>query len=347
VTGQIQKRVQRGTARARWEFDGVAEIVAPRWAEAELQAVAGLLPKYARPIEATIADLLDIGGRYHRRLHQDEFGPTRAERMAALREILDHLGQLGAHLGDLPSDLRSALLENQCDFAAEPPEIDLFESYLAGQTVIEALFEAATDFGHALARTGKAAEAALVANIRATAERTLMLLQALDSPTETEVVIGSAELLSTKAGAIDPFAFVCAQLDRFRRRFETALSRLESQKGPEPRLSLSLLVSELCDLWFRETGEPVTVNPVRQGAYTGRPQSAAGRFVLAAVEALQPSPSWMKEHEAGGAHVRARILTCPPGARARAVHSAMRAYIAAQSADTLPRRGRPRRKATL
>ena len=30
-------------------------------------------------------ELRDLGGRYHRYLHQDEFGPSRAERMAALR----------------------------------------------------------------------------------------------------------------------------------------------------------------------------------------------------------------------------------------------------------------------
>jgi hypothetical protein len=81
----------------------------------------------------------------------------------------------------MPSDLRSALSENQCDFAAEPPAIDLFESYPAEQRVIELLFEAATDFGHALAGTGKAAEAALVANIRDTTKTTLLLLRALDS----------------------------------------------------------------------------------------------------------------------------------------------------------------------
>jgi hypothetical protein len=346
VSGQTQMRAHRATARARWGFDGIAEIVAPRWAQEDLEAVARLLPKCCRPIEVIVADFLDIGGHYHRYLHQDEFGPTRAERMAALREILGSLDSLLALLKDLPSDLRSALLESQSDYAAQPPAIDLFESYLGGRTVIEALSEAAMDFGRALARTGKAAEAALVANIRDTAETTLFLLRALDFATETEVVIGagSAVRLSVQAEAADPFASVIGKLDHLRCRFEAALSSLERRKGPEARLSLSLLVWQLCDLWWRETGKPVTVNPVQQGAYTGRPQSAAGRFVSAAVEALQPPPSWIKEHEAVGAQVRARSITGLPGWRAQAVHSAMRAYIAAQSGDSLPRRGRPRRK---
>ena len=127
-------------------------------------------------------------------------------------------------------------------------------------------------------------------------------------------------------------------------RFELALTRLRRRKGPEARLSLGLLVSQLCDLWRRETGQPVTANPVRLGAYEGRPQSASGRFVRAAVEALQPTAAWIAEHEAVGAHMRAAIMTRPPGDRARAVHSAMRGYVAADRGDpSVRRRGRPRR----
>src|SRR5262249_40525962 len=143
---------------------------------------------------------------------------TRAERMAALREILGSLDNLLARLKDLPSEFESALLESQCDFVREPPAIDLFDSYLGGQTVIEALSEAAMDFSRALARTGKTTVAALVANIRNTAETTLFLLRALDSTTEAEVVIGAglAVRLSVQAEAADPFASVIAKLDHLR-----------------------------------------------------------------------------------------------------------------------------------
>src|SRR5262245_8487517 len=127
MTGQTQKPIRRGTARARWGFDGIAAIVAPQWAQAKLQAAARQLPKRRRPIKAIVAELLDIGGRYHRYLHQDEFGPSRAERMAALREILEHLCRLGAYLRNLPTDLRSPLGESLCDFAAEPAETDMAE----------------------------------------------------------------------------------------------------------------------------------------------------------------------------------------------------------------------------
>jgi hypothetical protein len=330
----------------RWGFDGVAQIVAPQWAEAELQAIACLLPERLASVETIVAELLDIGGRYHRNLHQDEFGPTRAERMAALREILDRLDKLLARLGALPSGLQSALSENQCVPAAGPPGTDLLESYLADQAVIELLFETATDVSRALARTGTVAEVKLVADIRDAAEAILVLLQGLDSTTDTEVVIGagSAKLVSMKAETVDPFPVVRVQVERLHRRFEIALASLEHRKGPEPRLSLDLLVSLLCDLWWRETGKRVTANPFQQSGYTGRPQSAAGRFVLAAVEALQPPSSWIEAHAAAGAPMRVQFITRLPGWRAHAVHSAMRAYVAAQSADTPPRRGRPKRK---
>jgi sugar phosphate isomerase/epimerase len=346
LTGQTQKRVRRGTVGGRWGFDGVYQIVAPQWAEDDLQAVARLLPRCRAPVETIVAELLNIGGRYHRYLHQDEFGPTRAERMAALREILDRLEKLGAQLGDVPANLRSTLYENQTIPTAGPPATDLLESYLADQAAIELLFEAATDVDRAMARTGMAAEVETVTDIRDTVETTLLLLRGLDSTTEAEVVIdaGSASLLSMKAEAVDPFAFIRAQVDRLHHRFEVALSNLEHRKGPEPRLSLGLFFCQLCDLWCRETGKPITATPVRQGIYIGRPQSAAGRFVLAAVEALQPPPSWIKKHELAGAHVRATIMTGHPEVRAHAVHSAMRVYVASQSAGSMPRRGRPRRK---
>ena len=144
----------------------------------------------------------------------------------------------------------------------------------------------------------------------------------------------------------DPFESLCAPVRRLHSRFKLALIHLGRRKGPEARLSLGLLVSQLCDLWQRETSTPVTANPIKLGDYTGRPQSASGRFVCAAVEALQPSAAWIDEHKAVEPHMRATIMMLPPGHRVQAVHSAMRAYVAADRPDpSAPRRGRPRRKA--
>jgi hypothetical protein len=96
------ERIERKPASSRWGWSGAREIVPPLWAEAELRGVAALLPSRQSSIENVVAELLVIGGRYHRNLHQDEFGPTRAERMQALRDLLDRLEVLSSRLEARP-----------------------------------------------------------------------------------------------------------------------------------------------------------------------------------------------------------------------------------------------------
>jgi hypothetical protein len=76
-------------------------------------AVAVLLPSRQSSIENIVAELLVIGSRYHRNLHQDEFGPTRAERMQALRDLVDRLEVLSSRLEALPPQLRLLVSERQ------------------------------------------------------------------------------------------------------------------------------------------------------------------------------------------------------------------------------------------
>ncbi len=67
------------------------------------------------------------------------------------------------------------------------------------------------------------------------------------------------------------------------------LDRLTRRKGPERQVSLSWLVWEACDLWTRETGEPVTNSAVRNDDYTGSPESPAERFVLSSKPCSPPN----------------------------------------------------------
>ena len=344
------ERIQKNAAGPRWGWSGVREIVPPLWSEAELRRVAGLLPSRQSSIENIVAELHAIGGRYHRNLHQDEFGPTRAERMQALRDLLVRLGVLSSRLEALPPQLQLLLSEGflKCRSAAGQLELDPVAFYSADKTAVDVVSETASDVRHTLARVGRTDEANLIREVCAAADTIVPLLWNLDTTTDGDVVIdaGAAGPVPAADNSADPFVAVCAPVRRLRSRFELALTHLGRRKGPEARLSLGLLVSQLCDLWRRETGQPVTANPVRLGAYEGRPQSASGRFVRAAVEALQPTAAWIAEHEAAGAHVRAAIITRPPGDRhrLRAVHSAMRSYVAADRGDpSVRRRGRPRR----
>jgi len=338
----------RNSASPRSGWSGVAKIVPPLWAEAELRRVVCLLPNRQSSIENIVAELQAIGGRYHRYLHQDEFGPTRSERMQALRELLVPLGVLLSRLESLPPQLRLLLSEGFLEYrsAAEQLDVDPVAFYSADKAVIDVVSEVASEVRHTLVGVGRTGEAELLGEICVAADAIAPPLWSLDTTTDGNVAIdaGSAGPKPTN-NSTDPFIAVAAAVRRLCSRFELALTHLRRRKGPEARLSLVLLVWQLCDLWRRETGRPVTSNPVREGTYTGRPQSACGRFVCEAVEALQPTAAWIAEHEAGGAHKRAAIMTRGPGGRVQAVHSALRGYVAADRADPLaPRPGRPRRK---
>jgi hypothetical protein len=61
-------------------------------------------------------------------------------------------------------------------------------------------------------------------------------------------------------------------------------------------VSLRLLVEQLCERWESETGRPVTAHGMIKCEYTRRTETAAGRFVTAAVEAMLPEPSWFDKH---------------------------------------------------
>jgi hypothetical protein len=84
-------------------------------------------------VDSIVSELLDFAAHYHANLHQDEFGPTRAERTAALRTLLHDLDAVISHLEDLPGDLRSKLSQ---DFA---PEIDSILCWSACPTLRQCL----------------------------------------------------------------------------------------------------------------------------------------------------------------------------------------------------------------
>ena len=344
------ERTQGNATSPRWDWSGVGKIVAPVWSEAELIRVIGLLPSLQSPVENIVAELQAIGGRYHRHLHQDEFGPARAERMQALRDTLVPLGALASRLESLPPQLRLLLSEQLLEYSTtEQVDVDAFVFYSADKAHIDVLLESASDVHQALVRADRTDESKLIEEVCVAADAFASLLWNLDTTTEADVVFeaGSASSLPAHNSA-DPFIAVSAAIGRLRGRLELALSHLRRRKGPEARSSMVWLVWQLCDLWRRETGRPVAANPVKEGAYTGRLQSASGCFVYEAVEALQPTAAWIDEHKPVGAHIRATIITRAPDGRTQAVHSAMRRCLAADDRidSSFPRRGRPR-KVTL
>ena len=119
---------------------------------------------------------------------------------------------------------------------------------------------------------GRTDEANLIGEVCAAADTIVPLLWNLDTTTDGDVVIDAGSAGPEPAdNSADPFIAVCAPVRRLRSRFELALTHLRRRKGPEARLSLGLLVSQLCDLWRRETGQARHRQPRKAGLLHGPP----------------------------------------------------------------------------
>lgn len=68
----------------------------------------------------------------------------------------------------------------------------------------------------------------------------------------------------------------------------TVQGAIRVTKGPSRRRSLYLLVAQLGHLYEEATGQPVTHTRADDPAYPGAPASPAGRFITAAVRAIDP-----------------------------------------------------------
>jgi hypothetical protein len=332
---------RRGIAMPRWGWSGAAPNIPPKLSRSDIARVRAALPRRQKSIRPIVRELRALGGKFHRYLHQDEFGPSRAERMAALRGLGCPFHRLPSLLSELPRDFRKRLGDRLAESA--PPnillnmDIDDFEAYSNDGDAVWLVAEAAAPDGSML----KGNVAGLMANVANAAEEAAVLFSALDTTTAGELVDGlELSRLEVVRDEEANFAMVHARIRRLGWRVERALARLERRRGPEPAISLKWLVWNLCDLYQRETGKPVTSSAVVDYTYTGMPQSSAGRFVLACVEALRPSEVWVEERDHLVAQNRVRNLD--KYTLRRGVYFAMRGYVANQPAGR-PRRGRPKR----
>jgi hypothetical protein len=332
---------RRGAAKARWGWSGVAPFTAAQLAPSDVD-LGVLLPGHQSPIERIVLVLRDLGGKYHCYLHQDELGPTRAERMAALRLLLDQFGLLLSRLNGLPGHLR-LWLSKQLVFRLRPIEhhVDDFEAYSNDEEAVQLVGEAAINYGRMSGPASATGDAKLMDDLGGAAENTRQLLSALDTTTAGAVVLDTElpplEIAEDDESDLIGFAMVCARIECLRCRVEETLAGLERRKGAERSESLRWLVWQLCELYERETGKRVTNSAMSKDKYTCEPQSPAGRFVLAAAAAVRPSEAWMREHYEWVRGERARVLNT--GGLKSAVYFAMRKYIALHSSSS-GRRGR-------
>jgi hypothetical protein len=344
------KKAKRGVllrppVSPQWGWSGVQILRSGRIPKTKLQQIVERLPHRKSSVERLVTELREYGARFCSDLAQDEYGPTRAERAAALKEALEPLEQARSAIEDLGSTARQGLEEALTatwatnDYASADP-LDRFE---ADKRSPEGLWLAAIEASQHLQSCGSSTDLEAVTRLGSLAQRAYLRLQGLDTTTDGELLMQwTTREASRDDGRGDASGAIDRPIHRLEDRLRRELNRLSRLKGPDFRTSLPLFVARLCDLWARETGRRVTVNPFKKTHYTGVPQSEAGAFVCEVVELLKPITLELGERmrfprRASPPHLKSQ-LGCSP----TAIHSAMRLYIEARDAWR-----RPAKKHTL
>ena len=296
-----------------WNWTGVA-VLNFRNEDARLRQLVAMFPSKRSSDEEIAAYLIDLGAHFQRWLHQDEFGPDRGHRTAILRALMKSLQRLEKHLigsSSLNKGRLKAELRNQNN-----------PSNLAMQALCEAAVDIAGD------RRGAGAldrDAVWTSRLRDYTYTLLALSQSIDSNTESEIFPVAQRLRFDALQATGP-SFGLADVKRWLHGYWNAvaetLEELSTRRGAEERVSLKLLVEQLCELWERETGCSVTAHDRVKDQSTGRAETPAGRFITKAVEAVLPDQSWFKERDqfAQSARARSFYLDNQAGEKARARH---------------------------
>ena len=309
-------------AKPCWFWTGAAELVFTSQ-DSHLRRLVAMLPAKKSSDEQILIDLADLRARFPRRLHQDEFGPSRRQRIASLRALMKSFQALQRQLTKGSARVKrelDAVLRSRND-----PSSD----------VLQALYESAADLegGLWIARASNRD----VMWVSQLAHRVITLMgqsQALDTNTDGEIFLTAAcrKFDRSQATGLD-FALADAEcwLNNYWNMLVETLSELNKRRGAEQRVSLKLLIEQLCELWERETGSRVTAHGQVKDVCVGRAETAAGRFVTATVEVMLPDQSWFEDHAEFARSVRAK--TFQPGCqqdRERQILVIMRDFVKRQ-----------------
>jgi hypothetical protein len=250
--------------------------------------------------EQILAFLVDLRARFQRWLHQDEFGPTRRQQTAALSALKKSLQTLQRQLAKgVPSQRQQfdATLRSGGDRSA---------------ATLERIYEAAGNLERDLRMAGASnRQIDWAVRIKTCAETTMAQGQSLDTNADGEIS------LTTLQHRFDPLQtcspdFGLTEVEQWLSAYWTVvdqtLCRLNERGGAEERVSLKLLVEQLCEFWERETGRLVTAHGMIKLEYTQRTETEAGRFVTSAVETMLPESSWFDEHREFSQPVRAQTF---------------------------------------
>lgn len=226
-----------GMAEPRFGWSGDAQLILPLDREQELISAARLLPNTKSSLESIVSPLLELGARHVRYLHQDEFGPTRAERLAALRRLLGQTRSILCHLNTLPEPLRihlsSRLAFNETfrQLIQEPDRSDVLNPLS-----MELLYEAAVDVEACLPRAQAVESAKLMTSLAVVARETMEMLRSVDTSAASDLMLDAVcqrpPLPSANAGSADPLMLLGGGMIELSRCLKQTLDRLKRRGGP-------------------------------------------------------------------------------------------------------------------
>ena len=252
----------------------------------KLEPLTAILPAKQSSDEEILAFLVDLRAHFQRWLHQDELGPTRRQQTAALRALKKSLQTLRRQLAKGAPSQREQL------------DAILRNGHGGSSPTLERIYEAASDLGRYL-RIPDSPNRKIdwTSKIKTCAETTMAQSQSLDTNTDGEILLIAIRHIFDPLQTFTPAGLADAELwlNAYWNVVDKTLCELNERGGAEERVSLKLLVEQLCEFWERETGGPVTAHGMSKLEYTQRTETAAGRFVTAPVDAMLPELFWFDE----------------------------------------------------
>jgi hypothetical protein len=301
-----------------WNWTGVAPLIFDGQDVRLRRLVSEEFPETKLSHSEIVTYLVDLGARFERWLHQDEFGPTRQQQAAAVHELMKAAQTLQKQFAKGPPSLKSSF-DTMLRHCNDP-----------SNTVLEALFEAAVDLEHCLS-SSKAPRFHLgwASRLRECVNSLIALSHVTDTSADVDICLVAAKRRFDLAQATGPdFSFADAEcwIAGYWTVLFNTLQALNETRGADERVSLKLLVELLCEFWERETKRPVTAHGIVKDVYVSRPVTAAGQFVVAAVEAMLPDASWSATHVAQSVRAITFLPDCEQD-RERQVVGIMRDFV--------------------
>ena len=229
------------TIQPRWGWSGVSKLIR-RDQELHVEHLVAMLLATKSSRADVVAQLVDLRARFHGWLQQDEFGPRRGEQTATLRVHIKFVRELCQRLNKGRSRSRDRL-----DAALRSSNDGL-------SPAVAALGEAAADVESALQITSsKNQDIGWFSRVRSCAETLFEKIETLDDNTNSQIALTALyrnyELSQTAAS--EEFGLLDAEcwLNGYWNVLVETLNRLNDQRGAQERVSLKLLVEELCNLY--------------------------------------------------------------------------------------------------